>query len=138
MKRIDILFRTNRFNLSRAGEHFINPCCFGEDVTSWLRPKPIEQGIEVSRVGQEDWGWYLFASNRASRYLVGFGGNSDGHRPMRTEANGDSGLKEGARSGSESAASEKSRRTTGWSRLSNKFFFQSRQSVTFAENNELL
>lgn len=46
----DILFDTNRFNLSEVKEHFINPGCFGEDLAVWLRAKLIERGIpRISR-----------------------------------------------------------------------------------------
>ena len=81
MNSIDVLFKTNRFNLSKVGEHFINPCCFGEDVVSWFRSKLVERGIQVTRTGQEDWGWYLFAHSGEIRYFVGVGGNSDESSP---------------------------------------------------------
>jgi hypothetical protein len=37
MTRFDILFETDRFNVSEVKRHFINPCCFGEDLAGWLR-----------------------------------------------------------------------------------------------------
>lgn len=73
----DLLFETNRFNLSEVKEHFINPCCFGEDLATWLRGKLLERGIEVTEPGQEDWGWYVEAKNEGSWYFVGIGGNAD-------------------------------------------------------------
>jgi len=75
--RHDLLFDTNRFNLSEVREHFINPCCFGEDAAAWLRARLIERGVDVDEPGQEDWGWYLGASLGGRTYLVGIGGNRD-------------------------------------------------------------
>jgi hypothetical protein len=49
------LSRPSRFNLSKVGEHFINPCCFGEDLAEWLRIKLIERSVEVRQPYQEDW-----------------------------------------------------------------------------------
>jgi hypothetical protein len=73
--RHDLLFETERFNISEAGAHFINPNCFGEDLAAWLRTQLAEQGVEAGEPGQEDWGWYLDATNRGRLYLVGVGGN---------------------------------------------------------------
>ena len=73
----DILFETNRFNLSEVQEHFINPCCFGEDLARWLRAELMERGLEVDEPGQEDWGWYLRARRQGCWYFVGVGGNAD-------------------------------------------------------------
>jgi hypothetical protein len=50
-----ILFTTTCFNLSKVGEHFINPCCFGEDLAAWLRAKLVEGTLRLSN--EEDWGW---------------------------------------------------------------------------------
>jgi hypothetical protein len=36
MNALHILSRTNRFNLSKVGAHFVDPCCFGEDLAAWL------------------------------------------------------------------------------------------------------
>lgn len=67
----DTLFETDRFNVSEVKEHFINPCCFGEDVAEWLRQELIKRDITVSTPGQEDWGWYLFVERASERYFVG-------------------------------------------------------------------
>jgi hypothetical protein len=72
-----ILFKTSRFNLSKVGAHFINPCCFGEDVAAWLRHKLIANGADAGSPGQEDWGWYLFVKSGADRYFLGVGANSE-------------------------------------------------------------
>jgi len=72
--RVDILFETSRFNLSRVGPHFINPCCFGEDVAGWLRERLRSEGWEVTEPDQEDWGWYVEASRDGASYTLGLGG----------------------------------------------------------------
>jgi len=77
MNSIDLLFRSSRFNLSKVGDHFINPCCFGEDVAAWLRERLAERGIEADPPGQEDWGWYLGLSHAGGRYLLGVSGTAD-------------------------------------------------------------
>jgi hypothetical protein len=77
MNSIDLLFRSNRFNLSKVGDHFINPCCFGEDFAAWLRERLAERGIEADPPGQEDWGWYLGLSHNGDKYLLGVSGAAD-------------------------------------------------------------
>jgi len=77
MNARDLLFTTGRFNLSQAQKHFINPCCFGEDLAAWLRTKLAEKDINASEPGQEDWGWYLRAKRGNNSYLLGVGGNSE-------------------------------------------------------------
>ncbi|AIE84544.1 hypothetical protein [Fimbriimonas ginsengisoli] len=74
---IDILFRTDRFNLSDEKPHFINPCCFGEDMLEWLRNRMIERGATVGEPIQEDWGWCEEVFLGGISYLLGVGGNSD-------------------------------------------------------------
>ncbi len=77
MNALRILFKTNRFNLSKVGEHFINPCCFGEDLVAWLRTKLIERNVEVRQPYQEDWGWELPAMHESDSYYLCMSGNSD-------------------------------------------------------------
>jgi hypothetical protein len=52
---LDLLFNSNRLNLSEVRSHFINPICFGEDVAAWLRSRRIERGVPTIEPGQEDW-----------------------------------------------------------------------------------
>jgi len=75
--RHDLLFETDRFNLSQERENFINPCCFGEDLAGWLRGKLAERGAKASEPAQEDWGWYLGADYEGHSYFIGIGGNAD-------------------------------------------------------------
>ena len=71
---LDILFDTDRFNLSVTKEHFINPCCFGEDLAAWLRSKLVEKSIPTIEPGQEDWGWYIESTLGDASYFIGIGG----------------------------------------------------------------
>lgn len=81
MSNQDIVFETSRFNLSTVGEHFINPCCFGEDLAEWLRGKLGERGVPADEPGQEDWGWYTGATVAGQQYFVGVGGNPSENGP---------------------------------------------------------
>ncbi len=43
------LLQTGCFSSTEVQEHFINPCCFGEDFAAWLMPKPqalLEQAAD--------------------------------------------------------------------------------------------
>lgn len=73
---IDLIFNTNRFNLSEEKAHFINPCCFGEDLAAWMLGKLKERNIQSTDPDQEDWGWYIEAKLAGENYMLGFGGNS--------------------------------------------------------------
>ena len=78
MNALMVRFKTNRFNLSKVGTHFINPCCFGEDLAAWLRGKLTELGIETREPYQEDWGWELPARLPKGSYFLCISGNSEG------------------------------------------------------------
>jgi hypothetical protein len=71
---LDLLFDTDRFNLSEVQDHFINPGCFGEDLAAWLRSKLVEKSIPSIEPGQEDWGWYIEAKLGDASYFIGVGG----------------------------------------------------------------
>jgi hypothetical protein len=77
MNALHILFRSNYFNLSKVGEHFINPCCFGEDLATWLRSKLAGKSIETAPPYQEDWGWELPAKTGRDSYYLCMSGNAD-------------------------------------------------------------
>jgi hypothetical protein len=77
MNALDILFETSRFNLSRVEEHFINPCCFGEDLAFWLRTKFAEKDIGSAQPYQEDWGWELPVPHGGDAYYLCMSGNRD-------------------------------------------------------------
>ena len=88
MNAIHILFETDRFNLTEEKSHFINPCCFGEDLAAWLREKLAGAGVTSSTPGQEDWGWYLQVKHQGESYLVGVSGNVETNRPEGVTENG--------------------------------------------------
>jgi hypothetical protein len=76
MQRHDILFETARFNCSEVKEHFINDCCFGEDLASWLRLRLNARDAQAGEPYQEDWGWEFAVKDSTGSYYVGVGGNS--------------------------------------------------------------
>jgi len=71
-----LLFKTGRFNLTAVKDHFINPCCCGEDLAAWLRDKLVAKGVMSSGPGQEDWGWYLNVNYFRDSYFLGMSGNA--------------------------------------------------------------
>jgi hypothetical protein len=75
--RCDILFSSNRFNLSEPREYFINDCCFGDDVAGWLVEQLRRRGWTATEPDQEDWGWYIDTGKGESAYFVGIGGTPD-------------------------------------------------------------
>jgi hypothetical protein len=74
MRRFDILFETDRFNVSEVKEHFINACCFGEDLAEWLRQQLTRKGLSAGAPYQEDWGWEMLAQQGSQSYYLGVGG----------------------------------------------------------------
>jgi hypothetical protein len=77
MNASQILFKTSRFNLSKVGKHFINPCCFGEDLATWLRINLTDKGVETRQPYQEDWGWELPVTHGSDLYFLCMSGNAD-------------------------------------------------------------
>lgn len=73
--RFDILFNTNRFNLSEVKAHFINDCCFGEDFAGWLDEKLQNNGLTTTEIFQEDWGWAFYIEYKGQKYFIGINGN---------------------------------------------------------------
>lgn len=82
---LDIIFDTDRFNLSEAKDHFINPGCFGEDLAAWLRSKLVEKSIPTVEPGQEDWGWYIESKLGDASYFIGVGGAANESAPNPNE-----------------------------------------------------
>jgi len=78
---IDLLFETDRFNLSEVKPHFINPCCFGEDFAAWLRQQlmPLaKDGFEISDPIQEDYGWGFWVSQGKDGFWIALSYVGDG------------------------------------------------------------
>jgi hypothetical protein len=76
-RRYDVLFSTDKFNLSEPREYFINDCCYGDDVARWLVERLRLIGLSVTEPDQEDWGWYFDAQYQQASYFVGVGGTPD-------------------------------------------------------------
>jgi len=76
MNAIHVLFETDQFNVSVVHDHFVNPCCFGEDLAAWLQSKLADRGIQAGKQGQEDWGWYLQVEFQKNSYFLGMSGNA--------------------------------------------------------------
>jgi len=72
-----IFFETDMFNLTKEGEHFINPGCFGEDFANWLKLRLEKNNILVTDIYQEDWGWELACMDGEQGYYLGVGGLSE-------------------------------------------------------------
>jgi hypothetical protein len=85
MDALHIVFRAGRFNLSKVGAHFVNPCCFGEDLAAWLRDRLREKGLEAREPYQEDWGWELPVKNGGQSYYLCVSGNADGDPANRND-----------------------------------------------------
>jgi hypothetical protein len=121
MNALDILFKTSRFNLSKVGEHFINPCCFGEDLAAWLRIKLVDKKIKVFEPYQEDWGWELPSRYGSDFYYLCMSGNSEGRARIRTRVSGGSLLRRDGQSANDCAAKGKSLPMIQWRGLSKRF-----------------
>lgn len=74
---IAITAKTDRFNLSVVGADFINDCCFGEDIATWLIAELRAKNFTSSTHCMEDFGWYHDLSDDVRNYDVFIGGNSD-------------------------------------------------------------
>ena len=64
-----IYIETDAFEHREVKPHFINPCCFGEDLAAWLRQQLVMRlgmNYRISDPIQEDYGWGLWI--RSERY----------------------------------------------------------------------
>ena len=69
----EIIVKTDKFNVTERGAHFINPDCFGKDFATWLGEKLKAFEMKVEEPGQEDWGWYINVRGKRRTYFVGIG-----------------------------------------------------------------
>lgn len=99
MTSFDILFQTNRFNVSEVKEHFINPCCFGEDLAEWLREQLAKKGVSADTPYQEDSGWEMLAREGSQGYFLGATGYPSEGAVDKNVESGESWWRRGARSG---------------------------------------
>jgi hypothetical protein len=42
--RTVVTFESTAFNMAEPKDHFINPCCFGDDLATWLIEELRKQG----------------------------------------------------------------------------------------------
>lgn len=83
--RRNVMFKSGAFNTTEPKDHFINECCFGDDLACWLITQLNTLGIETdSEPGQEDFGWYFTFQAGQGEYdlVIGF-------RPEDDNGNGD-------------------------------------------------
>ena len=74
---VHVTCMTDRFNLSRVGDHFINDCCFGEDFSAWLVAQLSARGVKADVLCQEDFGWANVAEHEGVSYSVCVAGSPD-------------------------------------------------------------
>lgn len=56
----EVTFRSTAFNVTEPKDHFINECCFGDDLCRWLIAELRRRGHQTdNEPGQEDFGWYF-------------------------------------------------------------------------------
>jgi hypothetical protein len=70
-----VTFSSTAFNTTDSKDYFINPGCFGDDLSNWLLGELRQRGLETgSEPGQEDFGWYLnfLIANRGYTVVVGY------------------------------------------------------------------
>jgi len=65
---------SDRFEHRIVRSHFINPCCFGEDLANWLREQLRRlsgRGFEIDEPLQEDYGWGFWLRKGKSKFWLG-------------------------------------------------------------------
>ncbi|CAN5237938.1 hypothetical protein BH11CYA1_BH11CYA1_40900 [soil metagenome] len=67
-----ITFQSIEFNTTVPQEHFINDCCYGDDICKWLIEELTKKGVDCDKEpSQEDFGWYFnFTLNKVVYCLV--------------------------------------------------------------------
>src|SRR5262249_52452744 len=80
---------SDRFNHRIVQPHFINPCCFGEDLANWLREQLLglsRRGFEIDEPLQEDYGWGFWLRKGKSKFWLALSYVGDG--PTASPAQG--------------------------------------------------
>jgi hypothetical protein len=72
------VFESAAFEHAEPKEHWINPCCFGEDLAHWLAEELRPRGVQVEEPGQEDFGWYLDVVVNSERSCLVIGSDGEG------------------------------------------------------------
>jgi hypothetical protein len=76
-----ITIETDLFEHRKVKEHFINPCCFGEDFASWLKERLsplLNAGFRFSEAIQEDYGWGFWAWRHKDSFWIALSYVGDG------------------------------------------------------------
>lgn len=76
-----IAIETDRFEHREVKPHFINPCCFGEDLAIWLSRELSGlsgAGFRFSEPIQEDYGWGFWAHHGQDPFWVALSYVGDG------------------------------------------------------------
>jgi hypothetical protein len=76
-----ITVETDLFEHREVKPHFINPCCFGEDLAAWMKQelsRVADFSFDLSQVVQEDYGWGFWASRSKDRFWIAFSYVGDG------------------------------------------------------------
>jgi hypothetical protein len=74
--RDQITIETDLFEHRDVKPHFINPCCFGEDLGIWLGQQL--RGLASFDFVQEDYGWGFWASRNGTQFWVALSYAGDG------------------------------------------------------------
>jgi len=71
--RDQIAIESNLFEHREVKPHFINRCCFGEDLATWLKERLVpltSDGFEISEPIQEDYGWGLWVTKKKTTFWI--------------------------------------------------------------------
>jgi hypothetical protein len=73
-----VVFKSSAFNTTTPMPHFINECCFGDDLANWFINRLRALGLDTDDApGQEDFGWFLGYRTTDGRYTLVLGYRPD-------------------------------------------------------------
>src|ERR1700748_2953093 len=76
-----IMIETDLFEHREVKPHVINPCCFGEDFSAWLKRELRrfpQLSLDFSEPVQEDYGWGIWATRSDDRFWIALSYVGDG------------------------------------------------------------
>jgi hypothetical protein len=76
-----IEIETDAFEHREVKPHFINPCCFGEDLATWVRHQLSslsQRGFHFDEPIQEDYGWGFWVKRNTDSFWVAFAFMAEG------------------------------------------------------------
>jgi hypothetical protein len=68
-----VYITTTKFDATKEEPNPYNPIA-GKGLLIWLGEQLTKVGWEVTEPDAEDWGWYIFAQNSGSTYMIGASG----------------------------------------------------------------